>query len=203
MSVATLDHHSLSISWKGRKGGGGRGSEAVDEEEDSSITGYIIKYKNHLDNWEEVKITGRKSSFLLEHLRCGTKYQITVAPFNKVGKADPSPLVTAATAGSGKNQPDIHSFLFIHYSLHDSLAKSVLSPGIYTNISSSFKPTTFARFLPPHFLPYYISFSRSYSSLNEYIYIFGIFDLIHFPLYKIHSKKSFLIFIPPQIASIS
>lgn len=95
VSAIALSHHSLSITWK---------SSSRDLEDESSVTGYVIKYKTLADyaNWEEVKINGRKNSFLLEHLRCGTKYQITVAPFNKVGKADSSSLVTAATAGSGK-----------------------------------------------------------------------------------------------------
>lgn len=78
------------------------------EGEESPITGYIIKYKSyHSDNWEEVRITGKKSSFLLEHLRCGTKYQITIASFNKAGRADPSPIVTAATAGSGEKSSSL------------------------------------------------------------------------------------------------
>lgn len=110
VSVSTLDHHSLSISWK----------EESREVEDSTITGYIIKYKNHLDNWEEVKTSGRKSSFLLEHLRCGTKYQITVAPFNKAGRADPSPLVTAATAGSGTYQ------IILFYGIHTILSYDII-----------------------------------------------------------------------------
>ena len=46
-------------------------------------------------------MTGRRSRHVLENLRCGTKYQISVTAFNPAGRSKPSDLVAAATAGNG------------------------------------------------------------------------------------------------------
>jgi len=88
LKVSTLDHHSLSLSWEG-------------PEEETPITGYVINYKSHLDNWEEVKTVGKKNKFILDNLRCGVKYQITAIAFNKAGRSKPSDVLSAATAGNG------------------------------------------------------------------------------------------------------
>ena len=93
MKVTPLDHHSLALSW-----------ESIDESDElvTPVTGYIISYKSHLDNWEELKMIGKRTSYVLENLRCGTKYQVTVVAYNKAGRSKPSDLASAATAGNGQ-----------------------------------------------------------------------------------------------------
>ena len=91
LKVSTLDHHSLSLSWE-------------PEEPETPITGYIISYKSHLDNWEEVKVSGKRNKYVLDNLRCGTKYQMTAVALNKVGRSKASPVLSAATAGNGMSQ---------------------------------------------------------------------------------------------------
>lgn len=105
VKVATLDHHSLSVSWE-------------EEEKDSVSSGYIIKYKSHLDNWEELKIMGKRNGSILENLRCGTKYQITASAYNKAGRSDPSPVVTAATAGNGKSSLQLMMIVRVIHAMH-------------------------------------------------------------------------------------
>ena len=90
-----MDHHSLSLSWESA----GDGVTGADE---TPITGYVISYKSNQDSWEELKVTGRRSRHVLENLRCGTKYQISVTAFNPAGRSKPSDLVAAATAGNGR-----------------------------------------------------------------------------------------------------
>lgn len=104
LKVSTIDHHSLSLSWE--------------TEEEASITGYIMSYKSHLDNWEEVKTSGKKSKYILDNLRCGTKYQITAIAVNKAGRSKPSDVVSAATAGNGNVK---WTFLSIWVSVFDLL----------------------------------------------------------------------------------
>ena len=88
VKAATVDHHSLSLSWDG-------------DSDDTPVTGYMISYKSNQDNWEEVKVSGKRSRHVLENLRCGTKYQVTVTAYNAAGRSKPSDLVSAATAGNG------------------------------------------------------------------------------------------------------
>ena len=90
VKVVTLDHHSLSLSW----------SEG--DEQDTPVTGYVINFKSSQDDWEELKIIGKRSSCVLKNLRCGTKYQMTVTAYNKAGRSKPSDLLSAATAGNGE-----------------------------------------------------------------------------------------------------
>ena len=90
MKAVTADHHSLSLTWEG-------------DNDDTPISGYLISYKSNQDNWEELKITGKRSRHVLENLRCGTKYQVTVTAFNPAGRSKPSDLVAAATAGNGQS----------------------------------------------------------------------------------------------------
>lgn len=110
VKVTTLDHHSLALSW-----------ESVDESDElvTPVTGYIISYKSHLDNWEELKMVGKRTSYVLENLRCGTKYQVTVVAYNKAGRSKPSELASAATAGNGQYFVNLYFFCpffpFLHY----------------------------------------------------------------------------------------
>lgn len=67
------------------------------------MTGYIINYKSQAGDWEEKKITGLRSGYVLNGLRCGTKYQISIIPYNRAGRAPSSDLLTSTTAGNGKS----------------------------------------------------------------------------------------------------
>jgi len=86
--VFDITRNSLSLKWKFN--------------DDNPITGFIVNYKSDSGNWEEHKVVGYHNSFTLDNLRCGTKYLVSVAPFNKVGKAQSSELISASTAGAGK-----------------------------------------------------------------------------------------------------
>lgn len=75
------------------------------------VSGYIINYRSHLENWEELKIVGRRSSFSLENLKCGTKYQVTMSAFNKIGRSDVSEAISVATAGDVPSAPSFESLI--------------------------------------------------------------------------------------------
>lgn len=98
VKVVTLDHHSLTLSWE--------------DDDENPVSGYIVNFKSNLDNWEEQKLVGKRTSYVLENLRCGTKYQLTVTPYNRAGRAEPSIATTAATAGNG-NKPRRVQFAFV------------------------------------------------------------------------------------------
>lgn len=90
VKAVTRDHQSLTLSWDEESG----------SEEGNPVTGYLIHFKASSENWEEVKVTGKRSVFALENLRCGSKYQVTITAYNSAGRSAASELVTAATAGN-------------------------------------------------------------------------------------------------------
>lgn len=95
VKAVTRDHQSLTLSWD--EGG----SSSSSSEDGNPVTGYVVNFKSTSENWEEVKVSGGKRSlFALENLRCGSKYQVTIAAYNAVGRSPASDLVTAATAGN-------------------------------------------------------------------------------------------------------
>lgn len=93
---------SITIAWESgiTVGVGGRQVEAAPEA--SPISGYIIAAKSEGTEWEEQRIAGYHASFTLDNLSCGTKYQMTVCPFNKAGRATASDIMVASTLGSGE-----------------------------------------------------------------------------------------------------
>ncbi|XP_076048641.1 Down syndrome cell adhesion molecule 4 isoform X2 [Oratosquilla oratoria] len=68
--------------------------------QDSPVRGYIINYKREYGDWEEVQLNTVKTSHTLSGLVCGSKYQLYVTAYNKVGTGLPSKILTASTKGS-------------------------------------------------------------------------------------------------------
>lgn len=87
--VNLVTHRSLTI-------------EIVEQDEINPISGYLVNYKTNSDDWEEVKILGQRKNFLLEDLKCGTKYTISIVAFNKAGPSHDNQLVHSSTSGNGK-----------------------------------------------------------------------------------------------------
>ncbi|XP_050441202.1 cell adhesion molecule Dscam2 isoform X2 [Adelges cooleyi] len=69
-------------------------------EPDVPILGYIINYKREHGDWEEIQIDGKSHSRVLQNLNCGTKYQVYITAFNKIGTGLPCDIMTAYTKGS-------------------------------------------------------------------------------------------------------
>lgn len=53
----------------------------------------------------------RESTHLLEGLQCGTRYQFTLAAFNRIGSGSASDIQTAKTNGSKPVPPPKHHFV--------------------------------------------------------------------------------------------
>ena len=89
IKVLSVNRNSISLALEGE-------TDAL-----TPITGYVISYKSQQESWEEVKVTGKRSHYVLENLRCGTKYQLTATAYNAAGRSPPSAVVAAATSGNG------------------------------------------------------------------------------------------------------
>jgi hypothetical protein len=71
--------------------------------------GYVINYKRDHGDWEEMQIEAKANSHTLHNLWCGTRYQLYITAFNKIGTGLPCDIVNAYTKGSGTVN---HSYVY-------------------------------------------------------------------------------------------
>lgn len=77
----------------------------------SQLRGFLLAYRREFDEWEEIVLDRRSNSYLLEHLQCGTRYQFTLAAFNKIGSGTSSNIETARTKGNEPVAPQRQHFI--------------------------------------------------------------------------------------------
>lgn len=84
---------SLQLEWSDNRNGG------------NLILGYVINYKRDNGDWEELQIDSKTNSHLLSNLWCGTRYQLYITAYNKIGTGLPCDIVNSYTKGNGPVQP--------------------------------------------------------------------------------------------------
>lgn len=84
---------SLHLEWTDNRNGG------------TSILGYVINYKRDSGDWEELQIDSKTNSHLLGNLWCGTRYQLYITAYNKIGTGLPCDIVYSHTKGNAPVQP--------------------------------------------------------------------------------------------------
>lgn len=87
LTVVSTTTTSVSLQWRVADIGG------------ASLRGFILTYRREFGDWEEITLDRRSNSYLLENLQCGTRYQFTIAAFNKIGSGSASAVETARTKG--------------------------------------------------------------------------------------------------------
>lgn len=93
LSVVNSFTDSLQLEWMDNRNGG------------SSILGYVINYKRDNGDWEELQIDSKTNSHLLTNLWCGTRYQLYITAYNKIGTGLPCDIVNSFTKGNVPVQP--------------------------------------------------------------------------------------------------
>ncbi|GFG29264.1 hypothetical protein Cfor_07941 [Coptotermes formosanus] len=93
LSVVASYVDSLQLQWTDNHDGG------------SPILGYVINYKRDHGDWEEMQIEAKANSHTLRNLWCGTRYQLYITAFNKIGTGLPCDIVNAYTKGSVPVKP--------------------------------------------------------------------------------------------------
>ncbi|XP_065214717.1 cell adhesion molecule Dscam1 isoform X2 [Planococcus citri] len=88
LTVVNEDTDSLQLAWKDTA------------QPDIPVLGYVINYKRDHGDWEEIQIDSKTDTYLLRNLWCGTKYQLYMTAYNKIGTGLPCDIVTAYTKGS-------------------------------------------------------------------------------------------------------
>lgn len=79
---------SVALHWRTNDTGG------------APIRGYLLSFRREFGDWEEIIVDRRATSYLLENLQCGTRYQFTLAAFNKVGSGSSSSIESVRTVGN-------------------------------------------------------------------------------------------------------
>jgi hypothetical protein len=93
LTVIDIFTDSLMLQWSDNKNGG------------STILGYVINYKKESGDWEELQIDSKTNSHMLSNLWCGTKYQLYITAYNKIGTGLPCDIVNTQTKGLVPVQP--------------------------------------------------------------------------------------------------
>lgn len=61
-----------------------------------------MNYKREYGEWDRVAVDKTETSYTLKNLWCGSRYQIYITAFNKIGAGEASPILTTKTKGYGK-----------------------------------------------------------------------------------------------------
>ncbi|XP_023037037.2 Down syndrome cell adhesion molecule-like protein Dscam2 [Drosophila willistoni] len=97
--INTVQKHSISLQWRVEDFGG------------TSLRGFTLTYRHDTDEWVEIVLEWRANSYVLENLRCGTRYQFFINSFNKIGISPNSAVETAKTKGNKPIAPVKYKFI--------------------------------------------------------------------------------------------
>ncbi|GAB6032244.1 Down syndrome cell adhesion molecule-like protein 1 [Chamberlinius hualienensis] len=84
---------------------------------------YILNWRRETGEWKEITVGSDLRSYSLKNLDCGTKYEIYLTAFNKIGQGQPSEFIIASTNGSVATAP----------SKNDLIEESSNSVSLYLN----------------------------------------------------------------------
>ncbi|XP_053999257.1 cell adhesion molecule Dscam2-like isoform X2 [Hylaeus anthracinus] len=96
---------AVQLQWKQGDNGG------------APIRGFLLAYRREFSEWEEVMLDRKASTHLLEGLQCGTRYQFTLAAFNRIGSGSASKIETAKTNGTKPIPPSKHQLIKVNQTI--------------------------------------------------------------------------------------
>lgn len=80
-----------------------------------------VDFGNKLsEHWQTVQLAPQQRSHQLKNLECGTSYAMKIWAFNKIGKGEPSDLITVSTRGKGKPSLSSISELDLKITIHNT-----------------------------------------------------------------------------------
>ena len=79
------------------------------------IKGYVLHTRKDVGEWKETTLGSEIRSYRLNNLDCGTRYEVYLSAFNKIGIGAPSEVLTMSTNGSGERE--LHWSFFCCYIL--------------------------------------------------------------------------------------
>nr|XP_042908701.1 Down syndrome cell adhesion molecule-like protein Dscam2 [Parasteatoda tepidariorum] len=80
----------------------------------SPISGYILHHRMDGKDWNEVHLTGERTSYTLHELQCGTSYSFYLVAFNSAGHGNDSEILSAKTDGIAPVTPEKERLLTVN-----------------------------------------------------------------------------------------
>lgn len=65
-------------------------------------------------DWDEIRLSGDRSTHSFDHLSCGSRYQFYIVAINTIGQSDPSEILIAKSDGSQPVAPDKFALLAVN-----------------------------------------------------------------------------------------
>uniref|UniRef100_T1JES5 Down syndrome cell adhesion molecule n=1 Tax=Strigamia maritima TaxID=126957 RepID=T1JES5_STRMM len=118
IEIALITTSSIDIQWKVERNGGSRILALcihvpkmllphVNTDTVILNLGYKLYYKHEQSEWELKDLDGATNSYRLEGLHCGTKYQLYMVAYNKLGQGKPTPVIPTGTKGGVPISPSM------------------------------------------------------------------------------------------------
>jgi hypothetical protein len=104
VEIISVSSSSITITWQMRG------------EETTPIKAHEVYFRsNQNKEWKYYIITeevvNKNKSFVIEHLQCGTHYQIYMINVNAFGKSSPSDIINVRTSGREPSSPPLKTFI--------------------------------------------------------------------------------------------
>lgn len=87
MRVTSVTSATVALEWKTADNGG------------APLHGFVLAHRHETGEWSETPLDRHATSFLLDGLQCGTRYQLTLAAHNKIGSGAASRVEQTRTRG--------------------------------------------------------------------------------------------------------
>ncbi|KAG8193123.1 hypothetical protein JTE90_004947 [Oedothorax gibbosus] len=102
LQVIGTTTNSINIKWE------------KDSKDKSSITEYTLHYKPDDGIWQSKKLRSTTDRYVLENVKCGTKYHMYLTASNSLGTGEPSRSVTTRTKGAAPMPAPQGSFVSLN-----------------------------------------------------------------------------------------
>ncbi|EEC02454.1 cell adhesion molecule, putative [Ixodes scapularis] len=91
--VSGTSHSSITVTWH--------------QQFPTGVRGFVLHYRaeDGLQDWKEVNVDARTSSYTVPRLESGVLYQLYVSTTNEYGMGDPSEIITVRTHKNGSEGP--------------------------------------------------------------------------------------------------
>lgn len=99
LTIASVTSNSVTLEWLPGDSGG------------APLRGYLLAYRPEFGEWDEKILDRRSTTFLLDNLHCGTRYQFTLSAFNKIGSGTSSKIENTRTKGNKPVPPQSHQLI--------------------------------------------------------------------------------------------
>lgn len=99
LRVTTATSSTVSLEWLTSDNGG------------APLLGFVLAFRREFGEWSENHLDRHANSYQLDGLQCGTRYQLSLAAFNKIGSGPASRVEQIRTRGEKPISPQRHHLI--------------------------------------------------------------------------------------------